>query len=120
MKKTKLTWTRPEIKKIKDKRDYDRAVHFYMLETGKFPPPFGGRAKRDLQEESTIRSANQTPDVSIDFTVVPVGYQMDLYLKGKLARIECRDFGGAPKPSKSVELLIQYLDKAVENWRSFL
>jgi hypothetical protein len=75
---------------------------------------------RRIEEDSTARDAHQTPHLSVDFTVTNVGYQMDLYIDGKCMKIECRDFGGAPKPSKSVERLLWYLDKAVEDWRQTL
>lgn len=76
--------------------------------------------KRSISEETTARSMNQTPHLSVDFTVSNVGYQMDLYINGKCMQIECRDFGGAPAPRKSIEKLLRYLETAVENWRSSL
>ena len=91
------------------------------------------KKQRRVEEDMEIRSLRTVPDVSVDFVVTEVGYQMDLYLDtgrneestirgGGLTciEIECRDFGGTPGPKKAIESLINHLREAVDKWRSKL
>ena len=66
---------------------------------------------------SSTRGAGQVPDVSVDFVLVEHGYQMDLYVDGKLEIIECRDFGGDHRIPDLRLSVVQALTKAVNLWR---
>ncbi len=70
-------------------------------------------------DKRTARGNDQVPDVSVDFNVESGGggYQMDLYVDGKLEFIGCRDFGGNGGKKKIVESLIVELTQAVKRWR---
>jgi len=75
-------------------------------------------------EDTTIRGyarkGQAPPCVSIDFCINNTGYQMDVYLDGKIVQIACRDFGGAPKHRKAVEKLLHRIENAVDEWRQSL
>ena len=45
------------------------------------------------------------PDFSVDMWLVGHGYQAEYYIDGKLAEIECRDFGGTHQIKKLVKWL---------------
>ena len=72
------------------------------------------------KEDTTARGAGQVPTLTFDFTIEQIGYQLDIYYNGKVAQIECRDFGGAPGPKKATEKLLRAIEKAVDQWRSSL
>lgn len=76
--------------------------------------------KKRPPEDTTARGNDQVPTVTFDFTIVEIGYQLDIYLNGKNVQIECRDFGGAPGPKKAIERLMNEVEKAVERWRTAL
>ncbi len=76
-----------------------------------------------MKDTNTIRGTRRgqaPPCVSFDFCINNVGYQMDVYLDGKIAQTQCRDFGGAPKHRKAVEKLLNKIENAVDEWRQSL
>lgn len=66
---------------------------------------------------SSTRGAGHVPAVSVDFVLEPHGYQMDLYIEGKLEGIFCRDFGGDHDTMDLRNDLVAALAKAVTKWR---
>jgi hypothetical protein len=72
------------------------------------------------KEDTTARGSGQVPTLTFDFTVEQIGYQLDIYLNGKVAQIEFRDFSGAPGPKHATEKLLREIEKAVDRWRSSL
>lgn len=76
--------------------------------------------EKDSAGEPTAAAAGIIPAVVVEFIVEKIGYQADFYLNGKLLKIECRDFGGAPTQEQAIKKLFVQLDRAVERWRKSL
>jgi len=61
--------------------------------------------------------ANCAPCVQANFVFDSIGYQLDLYIDGKLQVSECRDFGGRFSKKKVREEVAEAILKIAENIR---
>lgn len=73
-------------------------------------------AEQLMHMQTTCASVG-VPQVRCDINFVPYGYQMDIWINGRVASLRCRDFGSSHRVSDLISGWAEKLDKSVDEFR---
>lgn len=86
----RLDWLEQQIVEVRKPRRYGSQAMFFAT------PDLEGDPSdlRDQIDAVMPKTRSSAPHVQANVTLVPHGYQIDIFLSGKKAGSVCRDFGG--------------------------